>query len=590
TLEIPKKWQGSAVALIIDGVSDIYEIFINGKRIVRHGDGKYESYSAWQMRDEISQALEYGKPNVLAIKVTRFSPSEGGTERGGLWRRVILKRSPPLEQYRQLIAEPLLADYPEWTRIYWEAWRMAWEKVSFSTTSRFVEAYMDEGFNEQVYQWDTGFMTLFGRYGLRLFPVMASLDNFYLKQTPEGYIQRSYSETTGEIAEIPSSEEPAVNPPIFSWVELQYAKSTGDTSRLARVYPHLVSYFNWIERHLKTPQSLGLYFQTGMGCGMDNLPRGDAAGTAWIDMSAQQALAAKSLAGIAELLGKKSQAQQWSERQRSINEKINALLWSEKEHFYYDLQRNGKPGSIKHIGAYWTLLAETASQDRAAAFINHLKDPNEFARPFVFPTLAASEPAFRPEGGYWLGAIWAPTNYVTIKGLAAYGEHTLAYNSAKNFMSLLSRVYHLEVPAELKPKLKKPGLPMQSLWENYSSEYAFPGRYQNPGKPEQIAARNFVGWTGVGPITLLIENVIGITPIGIEQAIEWRMSEPGEIGLKNLALTTDTLVSLRAQAREQDGSRKLEIETNAPFELRVILESGTKIIAVPAGKSTFTVK
>jgi hypothetical protein len=115
------------------------------------------------------------------------------------------------------------------------------------------------------------------QYGLRLLPAMAALDNFYGEQRADGYIQRVYSRDTGHEVAVPSASEPMVNPTLFAWAERGYWRFTGDASRLARVAP-------------------SLYWQTDLGSGMDNVPRGDIAGAGWEDMSMQQALAAMYLA------------------------------------------------------------------------------------------------------------------------------------------------------------------------------------------------------------------------------------------------------------------------------------------------------
>ena len=114
------------------------------------------------------------------------------------------------------LPRPILDGNPEWVDLYYAAWRMAWEKISFGTPENgFVNRFMDEGFNELIFQWDTVFMTMFGMYARHLFPVMPSLDNFYRKQRDNGYIQRVYSEETGEEVGVPTKEEPMVNPPLL---------------------------------------------------------------------------------------------------------------------------------------------------------------------------------------------------------------------------------------------------------------------------------------------------------------------------------------------------------------------------------------
>jgi hypothetical protein len=169
---------------------------------------------------------------------------------------------------RDSLPLPILGDHSEWLDLYWAAWEMLWSKIRLGTPENgFVELYLDEGFNEQIYQWDTCFMALFAMYGRDVFPAMESLDNFYSKQRADGYIQRVYQEANGsEVAE-PTLGEPLVNPPLFAWVEWNYVKRTGDTSRVQRVLPHLIRYYQWLAEHCKSQGVSGLYYNTPLGSG-----------------------------------------------------------------------------------------------------------------------------------------------------------------------------------------------------------------------------------------------------------------------------------------------------------------------------------
>ena len=191
------------------------------------------------------------------------------------------------------LPEPVLESQPELIELYYAAWRMAWNKIRQGTKENgFASYYMDEGFNELIYQWDTCFITAFAIYARNVFPVMPSLDNFYNKQRSDGYIQRVYSEKTGEMANEPTADEPMVNPPLFAWIEWRYYRISGDDSRLQRVLPVLVKYFEWTEKNCRTSKSKGLFYISPLGSGMDNTPRRNVDKAAWVDYSAQQAMAA----------------------------------------------------------------------------------------------------------------------------------------------------------------------------------------------------------------------------------------------------------------------------------------------------------
>src|SRR4029079_271099 len=101
------------------------------------------------------------------------------------------------------------------------------------------------------------------------------------------------------------------------------------------------------------------------------------------------------------------------------------------------------------------------------------------------PTLAADQKDYSSKGDYWKGSVWAPTNLAIIKGLEHSGYEDCAAESTEAYLAGMYEVF------------KKTG----TVWENYAPDSYDQG---NQAKPD------FVGWTGDGPIALLIENVIGL--------------------------------------------------------------------------------
>lgn len=573
----PLEWRGSQVRFETDGAGDEYDVFVQGKLVRHQGGGDFGTIALWPSITPIEGALEYGKVNELAIRVL----DHGWSGVGGLWRRAYLRRIPPLSSYRALLPSPVLENHPDWVNLYWEAWRLAWEKVSFGDSKNgFSAAYMDEGFNEQVYQWDSCFITQFGRYGRDVFPVMGSLDNFYGKQRGDGYIQRSYSATTGDMAEYPTEQEPAVNPPIFAWAEWRYYDLTGDDSRLARVLPVLERYFDWMKEHLRTDAGQGFYFQTGAGSGMDNLPRGDSNGAGWIDSTLQQALAARYLAKIAAHVSTPARAEHWQTEYAELSRRINAKLWNDKDGFYHDLQRTGELNPARHIGALWALVSGVADGAQASRLVAHLENPAEFKRRHVFPALPADDPLYFDNGHYWLGGVWAPTNYMTIKGLEEYGYDKLAHESAKNFLGALTDVYQADLPQSKITALDRIDGPLHTLWECYAPELNEPCGAGQDGSG--FGRGNFVGWTGVGPISLLIENVIGMKIHGASGTVRWDLREDGRVGLERFKVGETNLVSLVAEPAGR-GGRWLRAEAKVPFTLELAWHGKTRRLKIEPG-------
>jgi hypothetical protein len=146
-----------------------------------------------------------------------------------------------------------------------------------------------------------------------------------------------------------------------------------------------------------------------------------------------------------------------------------------------------------------------------------------------------------------------------IKGLdkAGYGQD--AYNATYKTLYGMQQVFN------------KTG----TVWENYKPDAFEPG---------STAAKDFVGWTGLTPIALLIENLIGIVPNGAKNSVTWTLRRTDQHGIKTLHFgnTTASLIYLPGDAKS---SPKIAVETDKPLTL-VIVRNGTQTqYAVKKGKS-----
>ena len=464
------------------------------------------------------------------------------------------------------LPEPVLSSSPELVELYYAAWNMAWQKIASGTQENgFSEKYMDEGFNEYIYQWDLCFIASFGVYGRNVFPVMPSLDNFYNKQRVDGYIQRVYSEINGEIASEPTMDEPMVNPPLFAWVEWRYYEISGDDSRLKKVLPVLVNYFNWIEKNCRTEKGKGLYYTSALGSGMDNTPRKNVDKAAWIDFSSQQALAALYIQKIAKQVADSQIEKEFGNHYECIKELVNELLWNNETGFYFDLTEQNTLSPTIHIGAFWTLLSGIIPNQKLNVLLAHLKNPDEFWRKHLIPTLAANQPEYDSNGHYWLGGVWAPTNYMVIQGLKKYDQNSLADSIAFNHLQNVANIYYNFTPEKEKIAFEERyDDNYKTIWECYSPDYERPAtRWDNTF----YARQDFVGWSGLAPISLLIENVLGFEILGNKNLICWNLKRNDKFGIKNIQLQ-DQKVDLICEPA--DDKQKITIKCQKPFELELI--------------------
>ena len=286
---------------------------------------------------------------------------------------------------------------------------------------------------------------------------------------------------------------------------------------------------------------------------MDNIPRYAAS---WVDSTAQQALNALYLARIAEAVGQAEPAAEFRSDHAALAERINALMWDEQAGYYWDLDTADVPVPAKTIAPFWTLLAEVASPDRARRLAQHLSNPAEFWRPHVFSSLSADHPLYSPQGNYWRGSVWPPTNYAVIKGLSRCGHTALARQAAENHLTQMAAVYR----------------DTGTIWENYSAEYQAPG---------SVAKRDFVGFSGLGPIALLIEEVLGIKVDAPNDTVRWRLYPTPVQGLGNLRFG-DNVVSLLAR-KVNGGETAIEATTRREFTLEVQRGEAKAIFSMPPG-------
>ncbi len=470
---------------------------------------------------------------------------------------------------------------PAYVDLYNAAWNMARAKITPGQTENgFVPAYMDEGFNNHIYQWDTCFMMFFGIYGGDEFPAMNSLDNFYLKQRPNGYICRVQNEDTGGDYD-PSLSDPSVNPPLYAWIEWTYYRITGDNSRLLWAMTHLDKYYKWLQNN--TRREAGHYFTSNLGSGMDNSPReGQAYG--WIDMTSQMALFAYYMQAMASECGVADAMRFYSLEYKDLYKLVNTTLWDSDQNMYFDIKKNGKLHKKKTIASFWPLLARIVPMDRIKGLVTHLEDPAEFKTPHVFPTLAKDEPEYDKKGYYWRGGVWAPTTFMTIKGLEYNGLEQLAYQASLNHIDNMWKVYEQFVPDKARLPYKEGNIPFPShldgtkqIWELYSPELTEAGtRWDNNFycRPE------FVGWSGVGPIVLMMENVLGIIPDALSGTITWTIRSEQRHGVQGLLYKGHSVDLIMKGIKE--GVPQLEVRSDVDFKLKYIYKGRESVIIVKA--------
>jgi len=511
---------------------------------------------------------------------------------------------PKFAKLRSRLPSPIYDDNPVLVRLYWKAWKLAFHNFyEPAPQSGFVSQFIDAAFNKNIFLWDSCFMTMFCNYAYPLVPGISSLDNFYAKQHEDGEICREIVRNTGTDFDYwvnhedkpllsrwgwPGYDEPiggarsapvvymgrtipspnpkltldALDHPILAWAELEHYRVTGDKDRLGEVWQPLVHYYAALQHYLR--QGNGLYITDWAS--MDNSPRNAYLknGGTGIDISSEMVLFARQLGEIALILGKDTEAREYSAEADQLASVIHQAMWDQKRKFYFDLMLDGKRAPVMTIAAYWTLLAGVASPSQATDLVTELKNPETFGRPNLVPTLAASQAGYEPLGGYWRGSVWAPTVTMVIQGLEKYGYSDLAREIALNHLELVAHVY------------EKTG----TIWENYSPDHA------QQGKP---AKSDFVGWSGIGPIMYLLEYAIGLRPDAAHNRLVWRIEPGGRRGCRRFRFNGHVVSLIAGPATNGSKGEIVHVQSDSPFELQAYFQGAQRTFPVKAGKQKFEI-
>lgn len=442
--------------------------------------------------------------------------------------------------------DPVLPEaYAVWGEMYWRAWELAWGHLKRpKADSGLVANFISAAGKPHMFMWDTAFMLQFGMYGRRAFDFVRSLDNFYARQHDDGFICREINPETGRDFYHPFDPD-GTGPNVLAWAEWRYYRATGDDQRIAQIFWPLLAYHRWFR--LNRSWQSGLYWATGKSSGMSNQPRVPDSRHhhrhwSWVDASMQAALSCRMLEQMAVLLQQTEWAQALADEYGRLVATINKQLWSEEASFYQDADADGRFGQAKSVGAYWGLLSKTlVPEDRLTPFIQHLRDGWAFNLPHRVPSLSADSDGYNPQTGhYWRGGVWSQTNFMVLKGLRTVGQYKLAHEIALNHLGNVAEVYaHTD-----------------TLWDNYAPETAAPGEPANP---------NFVGMTGLTPISMLLEDVIGLTIDWPLRRVVWdrRLVTDQPYGVRNYPLGDEGVVDLVGdQAR-------VFIHASVPFTLEM---------------------
>ena len=139
-------------------------------------------------------------------------------------------------------------------------------------------------------------------------------------------------------------------------------------------------------------------------------------------------------AEILGILGRARQARVWTNRAAERKQRINRLMWDEKDGLYYDYNFvEKKLRRYPFITTFYPLWVGAADSRQAARIVANL---HRFERPGGLLT------STNVSGSQWDAPFgWAPTEMIAIQGLRRYGYGKEADRIAANFLSTILKEF-----------------------------------------------------------------------------------------------------------------------------------------------------
>ncbi|MCD8041558.1 MAG: glycoside hydrolase [Tannerellaceae bacterium] len=471
------------------------------------------------------------------------------------------------EEARKILPDPFWDGHAKEIEMYWKAWQIGIGNIKAPEPgSGFVSSYIDTAYNGNIFMWDSAFITMFARYGTRFFPFQRTLDNFYAKQHPDGFICREIKADGADCFE--RYDPTSTGPNIIPWSEMVYYKQFGDEERLHKIFPVLCAYYKWLK--LNRTWRNGTYWSSGWGTGMDNMPRVQPqynmiyshGHMIWIDACLQQLFVAGLLLEMGLYLERWQEIEEFEDEARMLKEYINTYMWDDRQKCLFDRYADGSLSKTKGIHAYWALLTDVLPQDRLDAFVDELRNPETFNRLHRIPSLAANNEKYKDNGRYWQGGVWPGATYMVITGLLEKGYRTLAWEIARNHYDNVLGVY------------KNTG----TFWEYYAPESMEPGFMARP---------EFVGWGGLPPIAGLIEHIFGIRSNVHEKKLTIDVNLTEGYGISRYPFGMQGDVTIKVKARSNvNAEPQIEITSHIPFEVTVLWGGRKKVKQIVSGTQT----
>jgi putative isomerase len=232
-----------------------------------------------------------------------------------------------------------------------------------------------------------------------------------------------------------------------------------DDAFLAEVYPKLVRWNEWWPSTrdgnrnglLEWGDARGKYELARLETGWDDTPHFDGvqmAGTQMmadaVDLNSLWSLDSLYLAKIAAALGDTAAAERHMDNHKSMNQRINDLLWNEELGIYcsrhWEDTQDGKPSFLTRITPmnFYPLACGAADESQAERVLEWLFNPDKFWGEWILPTVAYDDPDWKKQH-YWKGHAWPPPNWIVWQAVKRYADASRRAEFARRSVRLFMK-------------------------------------------------------------------------------------------------------------------------------------------------------
>ena len=479
---------------------------------------------------------------------------------------------PAFAQIRHLLPSPILegSENRPLLDAYWRAWELAFDEWLYAPHEQGqavanICGCRDWGEFGSTVDYDAFFIMQFARYACAAYPYISFFDNMYARQHENGMINKEGDNSNFEVY----SSSPTM-PTALAWAEWENYMISGDKKRLGNALLPLIKLYEWFQSYQRDAD--GLYY-SGQG------GHGD-----WsICANAFQSLSAKSISDISREIGRNDLAGYFADEFDDIKDMMNERLWDEEGSFYSFRTPSGKfathmaPGkTFKYSRSFDALLAKIAPVGRAEKMIGQILDPKVFMGQYGVRSLSLDSNAYvldidnivEADGSDMLNTpfdfqktVWAPVMATALKALDHYGYEKEAGDLGERYARAIAGAY------------EKQGDIME---HSFADEIKAAGHHK------------FVGWSGYGPISCLIEYVLGFKVDAPKRTVRWDIRQKFRHGIDKLRFG-DITASFACEGRsgEKDPCR-ISVSSDGAFSLIAKNGSGAaKTFEVAPGASEF---